>query len=220
MKKFLIVFSLLTFLSLGANAASVPNGGFETGNLAGWTANNSLVNVVTSQVVSTAGSYQTGPTAFTTVLPANGNYFAVLTAANPTTLTSSSFNVNAGDKVSFNWFFSAEDYRPFNDFGSYSLKFLIADTIVSADILSMVSMVGDYGYTGWNNFSYTSPLSGDFKLRFSAVNVGDKKLPSMLGVDNVSVNSTVPEPASLLLISIGLLALGSSRLSKKAIFVS
>lgn len=210
MKK--IFFLALFLLTLNAKAAIPPNGSFETGNLTGWTTNDSSkVAVVTSYNVSTAGSFWTGPTAFTTVNPTDGNYFAVITAGSPdTTLTSSLFSVGVGDLVNFDWAFSSEDYMDFNDFGQYAINFITGNTIISAGILSMVSQVGDYGYTGWQTFSFESPLAGIMKLQFASVNVGDNLLSSKLLIDNVHVGdkATVPEPTTILMIGLGFVTFG------------
>lgn len=192
--------------------AGLLNGGFETGDFTNWTTNNGLSKVVSSKIVSTAGT-PSGPTAFTTMTPTEGKFFALLPAGNKaTTIFSDAFDVKVGDKISFDWFFSAEDFKPWNDFASYSLELLVANTIISADILGMVSTVGDYGLAGWNNFSYTSPLAGDMSLKFSSVNTKDNKLNSLLGIDNVSVGATaVPEPSALVILGLGFLAFGISR---------
>ncbi len=190
--------------------AGLLNGGFETGDFTGWTTNNGLSKVVSSKVVSTAGT-PSGPTAFTTMTPTEGKFFALLPAGNKaTTIFSDAFDVKVGDKISFDWFFSAEDFKPWNDFASYSLELLVANTIISADILSMVDTVGNYGLTGWNKFSYVSPLDGDMSLKFWSVNTKDNKLNSLLGVDNVSVTA-VPEPSALVILGLGFLAFGISR---------
>lgn len=196
-----IILAIIFAFSISfAQAATIPNGGFETGDLTNWTASNGLVNVVTSQQVTNGTSNM-----FTTMNPTEGDYFAVLTANNPaTTLTSDSFFVSVGDIVNFDWFFSAEDYIPYNDQGSFSIDLLVGNTL-----LSQVSNVGNYGLTGWNTFSVTSNMSGNVSAIFKSLNIGDNALDSTVGIDNFNITS-VPEPSTLALMVIGFLGAGFS----------
>lgn len=197
MKTKLLSFAILCSLSLGTANAAIINGGFESG-LSGWTANNGQVSVVSSYLASN------GPRSTVNMLPTQGNAFAVLSAGNPiTTLTSAPITLKIGDQVSFDWFFSANDYLPYNDFGGWSLNFLLGGVSVAANVLASVATVGDFGLTGWNSFSALSPVSGDYSLQFYSINVKDSLLPSAISFDNVVVTS-VPEPGVFTLMGIGL----------------
>lgn len=210
MKTKLLSFSILCGLSLGTANATIVNDGFESG-LTGWTANGQA-SVVSSYVAST------GPSSSITLLPTEGNAFAILGAGDPTTtLTSSPFTVNTGDTISFDWFFSANDFLPFNDFGGWSLDFLVGGITVAANVLAQVSTVGDFGLTGWNTASVFSPVSGNVALKYYSVNAGDYTFDSVLGIDNVKVSS-VPEPATFALLGVGMMMLSvmSIRKSQKS----
>lgn len=197
---------LLCFMIVGtAHAVPLTNGSFESG-LTGWTpaGNAGVVSsyVATNDVASV----------YTTMSPTNGDKFATVKAGSPTSsLTSSAFTVSLGNIVSFDWFFSAEDYMPFNDFVGFSLDIIYAGGTVAADVLSMVSSVGNWGLTGWNTASFIAPVSGDMTLKFYAVNVGDNNLLSTLGIDNIRV----PEPGTLALFGLGLIGVGSRQFFKR-----
>jgi hypothetical protein len=69
------------------------------------------------------------------------------------------------------------------------------------------------GYTGWVKSSFTISASGDYTLQAGVVNWNDEEYDSGLALDGVTVAGTpitpvtpvsgVPEPASVLLLSLG-----------------
>lgn len=211
MKKTLFLTMLFCFTLTGtAHAVPITNGSFESG-LTGWTSAGN-VNVVNSQIVTDGSFFST-----TTMMPTDGNNFAAISADLPSSsLTSDGFSVEIGDEISFDWFFSAEDYFPFNDLAGYSINLISAGAVVDANILSSVVSVGDYGLTGWNTASILSPVAGNVSLQFYSVNTGDGLLASVLGVDNVSSVSSVPVVPSLALFGIGALAFAGTRRRKNS----
>lgn len=88
-----------------------------------------------------------------------------------------------GSTVSFDWFFQAGDYIPFNDFSF----FVSAGGTVSE--LADVQLTGNYGNTGWHTTTFNLPttISGDFDLGFGVMNLLDTVLDSTLYVDNITV---------------------------------
>ena len=93
-----------------------------------------------------------------------------------TTLT-----VEAGDEISFDWFFDADDYLSYNDFGFVSFNGQVVE-------LADISMVGSYGATGWATYTYTATSSGTLEIGFGAMNTGDSGVNSYLFVDNLQLN--------------------------------
>ena len=94
--------------------------------------------------------------------------------------------VEAGDEISFSWFFNADDYTPYNDFSFVSFNgqpFELAD----------ISMVGSYNETPWATYTFTATVDGPLTLGFGVMNTGDSGVNSYLSIDNIKVNGvTVP----------------------------
>ena len=186
-----IVFASVSF---SAHALPIVNGSFETGNFSGWSVNSSSGGN-SSVVTNNAGFTAT-----------DGNYFANLSA---NSLVSQSISWSAGDILSFDWNFNANDYLPYNDYAIFQTTNLLGD-ILSNITLANVASAGNFNATGWNTFSYTFETSGSGFLGFGVYNALDTGYDSQLYIDNVSAVS-VPEPGVVALLALGLLGFSLSR---------
>jgi len=172
------------------------NGSFETGDFTGWTL--VIPGGATSAVVWSHAEVPSGPTTF---LPTDGNYFALLKTdgASVANKMYQNFSAAAGDVLSFDIFFDADDYLPYDDSGRAYLWDNVAGTQVGGNLFyADVSMVGDYGETPWTSVSHTFASSGNYGLYFEVQNVGDSVLDSYIGVDNVQ-QTYIPEPSTFLI---------------------
>jgi hypothetical protein len=198
MKRISIRVALLWLGFLLAPAATTRadfmNGSFETGDLTGWSTPGSSGYV---SVLTTYTSY--GPE-FTAT---DGEYYALLGAGLGTgvyTLLSQTFAASTGDVLSFDQFFQANDYLPFDDNAYGRLYDATSDTLVAELFYSDITEVGNYGYTPWTAVSYVFSGGGSYYLEFGVTNITDN------GLSSVTAAGVVPEPSSLVLAGTGALA--------------
>lgn len=122
-----------------------------------------------------------------------------------------SFNLAANTAFSFDWFFQAGDYLPFNDFAA-----VFVDGNLNL-VLSNVAAVGNLGNSGWQTYSTSLANAVNGNIMFSVSNAIDNVGDSTLTVANVNIN--IPEPDMLLLMAtaFGLVGFASRRKSKAAV---
>jgi hypothetical protein len=202
-------------MTLGATAAhaDIVNGSFESG-LSGW----SGIGSVNTSVLFTGGVDSSGlglHTAQDGLWMANLNGDGVnrnqlesflglsngnLDTLTPHTVTNGSalkqtFMASAGDSISFSWNFIANDfYTPgsgLNDFAFFSL----VPNNPSSGVLSSIQNVGNFGFSGWQTFTYTFTETNEYTLGFGVVNTRDVFFNSTLLIDNVQFHSTAPPAA-------------------------
>lgn len=91
--------------------------------------------------------------------------------------------------ITFDWYFAAEDYIPFNDFSFYSF---VGD---SNGKLASIYDVGSYGFTGWHTstIEVDVPDSGYVDIGFGVCNTGDSGVDSFLFIDNIDFMG-IPTP--------------------------
>lgn len=178
-----ILAAVLAFASHAALAGTITNGSFNDG-LNGWT---------------TFGAVS--------VHDEGGNNVAQLTSGMGTdvyTTLSQNVYLNAGDVLTGRADFLAGDYL--TDFYSYN-----DDAFVSLNGVNLfhsdIAQVGDFGTTGWVNFSFTVLTSGTYVLEAGVANHTDNEMNSTLKVDGFSL----PEPGSVALFGLGLLGAALAR---------
>ncbi|MBW2740134.1 MAG: PEP-CTERM sorting domain-containing protein [Deltaproteobacteria bacterium] len=206
MKKFLMFLCavMMVFGMVGtASAISFTNESFETGNFDGW---------YTQTAAGGSASVVTEDSGFSAT---DGNYFANLTAS---ALIGQPQSWVAGETLTFDWNFTANDYLPYNDF-SILLILDSNDNVLENITLANVMSVGDYNTTGWNTYEYTFAAADSGSIGFGVANVWDAENSSQLYIDNVGGGAPVPEPSTILLMGTGLLGLvgyNRKRFSKKS----
>jgi hypothetical protein len=202
--KNIIFFGLVVMYASNANA-TIINGGFESGNLDGWTVTGTgNAQVVSSLETSTSGVYGGGATSDTTVMPTEGGYFAAWKAGSPTTsLTSSPFWADAGETFSVDLAFSSGDWGgKYNDGMAWGVSLTGVDVTVFAELVSDTDAIGPHGYTGWDTYSASIQTSGWYEASLSVFNVSDNALPSIGFADNAIVGA-VPIASTIALMVIG-----------------
>lgn len=225
----------LLALGLSCNAHSAPvltNGDFEIGTFAGWT----VVDLAGSSgtwFIDTPGT--TSPTSgFTTSPnPSGGSFYAVTDQGGPGThallqsfstasgVTSAilTFQMFANDQSGVAPIINAAGLTHTSGANQHARVDLLSGSAspfdTGAGVLANFYLGDDVGvnpnpYTSYS-FDITSLVSagGTFQIRFAET---DNQLFYQVGVDNVQIDVTsVPEPASIALVAMGLLGLGIRR---------
>lgn len=217
----------------GAQATLLTNGDFETGDFTGWTVTD-LAGSSGSWFIDTPGT-TTPVSGFATAANAvGGSFYAVTDQGGPGThALTQSFTVAPGaSSVFFSFQMFANDQSgtaPIINAAGLTHT-AGANQHIRVDLLSGAATAFDTGAGVLANFflgddagvnpnpytSYSFDISslvaggGTFQVRFAEV---DNQLFYQMGVDNVAV--TVPEPATLALLGLGLTGLALSRRRKQ-----
>jgi len=181
-----------------------------------------------------AGAYNVSGTSTALAAQANGaeanlglstGAFASSLGADDATEASSaaqSFFLNAGDTISFTWQVLTRDaYAGNGDSANDSawLAFNLGSTVTQTQLGNIgtltLSAPGSDGWraTGLNTVTFTASTSGTARLGWGVNDMVDADGTTLLAIQNVSVQTAVPEPASvaLLLAALGVIGLSTLR---------
>jgi len=199
-----------------AQAATLLNAGFETGDLTAWTATDGFV-----EVVMEADDAIATPPFGQHYLPVEGSYFARLTAGfdlGAYSTLSQAFELTSTARLSGDAAFLAFDYLPYDDDAYVRVRKVGSDEVVFA---SSVGAVGDYGHTDWTHFTTGLLGAGSYVLEAGVRDNVDFGGSSQLLVDNFALTAVggggVPEPASWALMILGFGGAGAALRRRRAV---
>jgi hypothetical protein len=216
----------------------IVNGGFETGNLSGWTELDQTGGSGSWFVNSSTTSPLSG---FLTPGPASGSLYALTDQTGPGShVLIQAFTVAAGSTVtlSFDMFSNNQSGIKAAVGGASDLDYTISpnqharvdiltagaspfDTAggVVTNLYNDSSLLPNGGTNPYVHYSFDISAAvgggGTFQLRFAEV---DNQLYLQQGVDNVSIiasGGTVPEPAGITLLGLGISGLAALRVRKR-----
>lgn len=194
----LVLAACLAALAAPAGA-QIANGGFETGDLTGWTPENGSIQAVASaQDYYQVANYP----------PTHGAYFARLIAGEEGYATLSQlFTLKEASILSFNAAFLAFDDTDHND-DAYVRVF---DALTNAVLFqSSVLAVDSFGHGDWATFSRHLD-AGSYTLEAGVRNVdgSEPEYSSELLLDNVTITAAaVPEPDVWAMMIVGFCGVG------------
>jgi hypothetical protein len=169
-------------LATPAAAQQVTNGGFENGNLTGWT--------VVGDHTSAAG------TGFDGYAPHTGDYFAALGDTSGTGSLSQVLSTVAGETYTLSYYLASS--------GDQNTSF---STLWNGQTLSGSALTNPNSFGSYTLFSFLVTGTGSDTLTFRATDV-----PSYMALDDVSItpNGTgaVPEPGTWAMMLVGFAGIG------------
>lgn len=216
-----IAFLVGTLVLAGELRAEIVNGGFESGVFSPWlTIGDANVQdalysppsegdyqaLMTADFAATAGDVEL----FLDLFP--GSLQDLIPGGVPSIGTGSAISIDiiasAGDVLKFDWNFLTNEAVAPNatapDFSFWSLSNEQGAVVLATPFSpSFFSSSTSFSFeTGYSTSSYTILNDGTYRLGFGVMNAGDDGGNSGLLIDNVTLASAVPEPASITLISV------------------
>ena len=219
--------------SLAYGGQLLVNGGFETGNLSGWTVANQSGSFPGSNFFAVSGT-TTPQSGLSTVGPASGSFYAVsdgqgigthallqaFTVPGPASSIVFSFSLFANsyggtfvNPIGLDFTDGANQHARVDILSSGAPTFTTTASLLQNFYLGTDAGPNPHAYTTYSfNITPLVGAGGAFQIRFAEV---DNQNLFNLGVDNVSINFTaataVPEPSSLALVALGFIWLALVR---------
>lgn len=128
-----------------------------------------------------------------------------------------SFNVSAGDRLSFDWMLSTLDTAE-SGFGLDYAFIVIGGQRIDLATAASAALPGSSPYaaqTGWNTFEYVFSSSASVTLGIGVVDVLDAGASSQLRLDNFAI-AAVPEPEAYAMLIAGLGLVGAIARRRRA----
>ena len=226
-----LIATTVGLLFAGNAMAAVTNGGFAGNSLTGWSTLGDVTTALGGAFLTTAslefqddftedaGTFNASGTSAYDVASGGFEAFAGLNAgdldspdfAYEGSLLKQTFNVNAGDTLSFNWNMFTNEGAAGADYAFVAINGALT-TLANASNASLASVPYSFS-TGASLFSQTFASASSVTLAFGVVDLGDEGVTSALWLDNVALTAAVPEPETyaMLLAGLGFIVASSRR---------